>query len=65
MASKNRLTVNLSDQELLALANLAEKTKVSKSWLGRKAISELLKCARSDERQLTLPLIRGKGEEAR
>lgn len=63
MTSKNRLTVNLSDQEYSTLANLAEKIKVSKAWLGRKAISELLERARSDERQLTLPLARAKEEE--
>jgi predicted transcriptional regulator len=66
MASKNRLTVNLSDQEFSALVDLADRAKVSKAWLGRKAISELLERAQRDEQQLPLPLAgvkRGKRNE--
>ncbi len=66
MASKNRLTVNLSDQEFSALVDLAEKAKVSKAWLGRKAIRELLERAQSEGQQLPLPLAgvkRGKRNE--
>jgi predicted transcriptional regulator len=56
MASKNRLTVNLSDDEADALADLAEKSKVSKAWLGRHAISTLIDNAKKDELQFPLPL---------
>lgn len=57
MASKNRLTVNLSDDEADALARLAEKSKVSKAWLGRHAISTLIDSAKRDELQFPLPLV--------
>lgn len=56
MTSKNRLTVNLSDEEALALSELSEKTKVSKAWLGRHAICSLLKLTQGDHNQLPLPL---------
>lgn len=56
MASKNRLTVNLSDEEADALAALAEKSKVSKAWLGRHAIGRLIDSAKSNELQFPLPL---------
>lgn len=55
MSSKNRITVNLSDDEFLALGELAEKSKVSKAWLGRHAISSLLERVSHDPGQL-LPL---------
>lgn len=56
VASKNRITVNLSDEEFSALGELAERSKVSKAWLGRHAISALLERAQDDEEQLPLPL---------
>lgn len=56
MTSKNRITVNLSDDEYQALGELAERSKVSKAWLGRHAISSLLERAQKDEQQLPLPL---------
>ncbi|MBN6739155.1 hypothetical protein JKG47_01080 [Acidithiobacillus sp. MC6.1] len=58
MPSKNRITVNLSDDEFLALGHLAERSKVSKAWLGRHAITSLLERAEDDEQQLPLPLAR-------
>lgn len=56
MTSKNRLTVNLSDDEADALAQIAEKSKVSKAWLGRHAIRALLERANEDDGQIPLPL---------
>lgn len=56
MTSKNRLTVNLSDDEAYALSQIAKKSKVSKSWLGRRAICALLERAKEDDVQLPLSL---------
>ena len=56
MTSKNRLTVNLSDEEAMALDELSEKSKVSKAWLGRHAICSLLERTQGDHNQLPLPL---------
>ncbi len=62
MTSKNRLTVNLSDDEQSALEALAARSKVSKAWVARHAISELLDRAARDEIQLPLPLLgQGRG----
>ena len=63
MASKNRVTVNLSDEEAAQLAALAKKTKVSKAWLGRRAICDLLDRARNDDPGQALPIVvAGKGK---
>ena len=56
MPSKNRVTVNLSEEEYSALDQLASRSKISKAWLGRHAISALLERAQNDEQQLPLPL---------
>ena len=56
MASKHRLSVNLSPQEHRELAALAEKTGISKAWLGRRAIAEFLHRYRGRDLQLPLPL---------
>jgi predicted transcriptional regulator len=56
MSSKNRLTVNLSDEEATALDKLSEKSRVSKAWLGRHAICSLLASTQGDNSQLPLPL---------
>lgn len=56
MTSKNRVTVNLTDEEASALSDLAEKSKVSKAWLGRHAICSLLENAQNDDQQIPLPL---------
>lgn len=55
--SKNRVTVNLSDEEAIQLAELAERSKVSKAWLGRHAICTLLERAQQEETQFPLPLM--------
>lgn len=54
MASKNRLTVNLSEDEYHELYALAEKNKVSMAWLGRQAIVRLLEQYVNEGPQLTL-----------
>jgi hypothetical protein len=56
MPSKNRVTINLSDEEASALDHLSEKSKVSKAWLGRHAICSLLERTQGDHNQLPLPL---------
>lgn len=58
MTSKHRITVNLSDDEYDRLGELAEKSKVSKAWLGRHAISSLLDRSENNEDQMPLPLTR-------
>lgn len=58
MPSKNRITVNLSDAELSAFEALAERSKVSKAWLGRHAITTLLEREQDVHQQLSLPLVR-------
>ncbi len=63
MTSKNRLTVNLADNEHLALEALAARSKVSKAWIARYAICELLERAARDELQLPLPLLGQRGGE--
>lgn len=42
MASKNRLSVNLSNEEYQELVNLSKKHRVSMAWLGRQAIVRFL-----------------------
>lgn len=61
MTSKNRITVNLTDQEAQALEQLAEKSRVSKAWLGRHAICSLIENAERGDYQLPLPLQAGVG----
>lgn len=65
MTSKSRVTVNLAEDEHAALDQLAARLKVSKAWLGRQAISEMLERAQKDEAQLPLPLARLRQREAR
>lgn len=55
MSSKNRVTVNLSDDEAAQLAELAERARVSKAWIGRHAICSLLERAQNDDQQIPLP----------
>ncbi len=47
------MTVNLSDGEAAQLAELAERAKVSKAWIGRHAICALLE--RVQDQQIPLP----------
>ena len=56
MASKKRLSVNLSESEYQELAVLAQQNNVSMAWLGRKAIIQLLEQNKTQEHQL--PLLR-------
>ncbi len=56
MPSKSRITVNLSQDEHAALEHLALRLKVSKAWLARRAIVQLLEQAQNGEVQLPLPL---------
>lgn len=56
MPSKNRITINLSDDEFAALGEIAEQSKVSKAWVGRHAICSFLEQAQANEAQLPLPL---------
>jgi len=63
MASKNRLSVNLSPEEHRELAALAEKTRISMAWLGRQAIAEFLERHRSGTTQLPLGLPRTRRRE--
>lgn len=57
MASKNRVTVNLSDDEAAQLAALAKQAKASKAWLGRRAICDLLDRARNDGQEAALSIV--------
>ncbi|PCH51274.1 MAG: hypothetical protein COC17_01255 [Hyphomicrobiales bacterium] len=50
MASKKRITINLSDSEYKTLRALAEKSDRSVAWWGRRAISDLLTSGRTDEK---------------
>lgn len=56
MSSKCRITINLSEADCSALDRLAERLKVSKAWLGRHAVTQLLEHAQNNEAQLPLPL---------
>lgn len=63
MSSKNRVTVNLSDDEYAALEELAERSKLSKAWIGRHAISSLLEQHKEGIIQLPLPFLSNKLKE--
>jgi len=64
MASKHRITVNLSEAEYNDLSSLSESQRVSMAWLGREAISEFLERYRREELQLPLALV-SKGAHGR
>lgn len=55
MTAKNRITVNLTDQEHAALSDLAKRCQVSMAWLGRRALAELIEKYRDRPGQLPLP----------
>ena len=61
MASKNRVTVNLSDDEAVQLSALAKREKASKAWLGRRAICDLLQRAGNEDQEQSLTLVAGRG----
>lgn len=52
--TKQRVTLNLDDEEYKELATLAERNNLSMAWLGRRAILDLLEQYR--HRPLQLPL---------
>jgi len=52
--TKQRLTLNLDDEEYRELAELAERNNLSMAWIGRKAVLDLL--ARNRDASLRLPL---------
>jgi len=62
MAAKQRVTVNLTDQEYQQLVALSEAKRVSLAWLGRQAIIELLDRYGKDQQQLPLELKSGKSK---
>lgn len=51
---KQRLTVNLDDEDYRELAILAGRNNLSMAWLGRKAVLELLERYRENPHQLPL-----------
>lgn len=55
MAATNRITVNLTDSEYAALAELAKRFKVSMAWLCRRAMAELIENYRERPGQMLLP----------
>ncbi len=56
VASKCRVSVNLTSAEHSALMGFAQKYEVSMSWLARQAIGEFLARYRDEEFQLPLQL---------
>ena len=60
MASKHRISVNLSEKEYLELLSLSEQYRVSMAWLGREAIEGLLEKFEKEKIQLPLNLIENK-----
>lgn len=42
MTAKNRVTINLEDDEYQALQRVAEETDRSLAWLGRRAVCDFL-----------------------
>lgn len=56
MASKHRISVNLSESEYRELSALSVNHRVSMAWLGRQAIAEFLERYRDENLQLPLAL---------
>jgi hypothetical protein len=52
--TKQRISINLSDEEYAELAALADKHDISMAWIGRKAILDFLGRNREDPLQLPL-----------
>lgn len=50
-----RVSVTLSSDESLKLDSLANKSKLTRSWLGRYAISRLLEAYAAGQLELPLP----------
>ena len=49
MAAKNRVTINLEDEEYEALVDVAARTDRSIAWVGRQAIVEFLASQEREE----------------
>ena len=58
MASKHRVSLNLTPEEFREVAALAEDARVSKAWIGRQALIEFLERYRDRDLQLPLDLAR-------
>lgn len=58
MASKHRVSLNLTPEEFRETAALAESANVSKAWIGRQALKEFLERYRGRDLQLPLDLTR-------
>ena len=58
MASKHRVSLNLTPEEFREIAALAEHARVSKAWIGRQALIEFLERYRDRDLQLPLDLAR-------
>lgn len=65
MPSKHRISVNLSSDEHRELEAVAEKSRISKAWLGRQAIIEFLDRYRAQDLQLPLDLATPRRREDR
>jgi predicted transcriptional regulator len=50
---KQRISINLPDEEYAALSALAEKNNLSMAWIGRKAILDFLERYRDKQLPLT------------
>ena len=48
MASKHRISLNLTEEEYREVAALAEKARVSRAWIGRQALIEFYKQMATD-----------------
>ena len=55
-SSKNRLSVSLTDSEVIELLSLKDRHHVSLAWLGRQAILEFIDKYREEHVQLPLKL---------
>ena len=56
LASKHRISLNLSSEEYREVAALAEKARVSRAWIGRQALIEFLERHRARDIQFPLDL---------
>ena len=56
MASRHRISLNLTAEEYREVAALAEKARVSRAWIGRQALIEFLERNRARDIQFPLDL---------
>lgn len=63
MPSKNRITINLSEEELLEMATISSKSHVSLAWIGRQAIREFL--AKYRDAPPDFPVYRADGSDTK